>query len=54
MLVTVYQQLKDHAAMLQLQTLLSGEEWSAATLEYVAEIIQAAGYMIAPYEPKDE
>jgi hypothetical protein len=58
--MTTIQQVKDHAAMLQIQFLLSGEEWSADTLDNIAEILRHAGYTInevkepATYFERDE
>jgi len=36
----------DHEAMLAIQELLDGTEWSADTLDRIAAIVIAAGYRI--------
>ena len=38
--------MNDHEAMLAIQQELDGVEWTAETLERVAEILQQAGYRI--------
>jgi hypothetical protein len=49
--------MDDHDAMLAIQQELDGGEWTADTLERVAEILQQAGYRIRDlddHDPGDE
>ena len=38
--------MKNHTALYQIQALLSGREWTADTLESIAEIMRLAGFTI--------
>jgi hypothetical protein len=45
--------MNDHQAMLAIQQELDGVEWTADTLERVAEILQHAGYRIRDLDDSD-
>jgi hypothetical protein len=40
----------DVDALIAIQELLSGKEWSADTLEAIAAVMESAGYPILPYD----
>jgi hypothetical protein len=45
--------MTDHEAMLAIQQELDGVEWTADTLECIAEILQQAGYRIRDLDDRD-
>jgi hypothetical protein len=45
--------MNDHQAMLAIQQELDGVEWTAETLERVAEILQHAGYRVRDLDDRD-
>jgi hypothetical protein len=46
--------MSDHEAMLAIQRLMDGTEWSADTLEAIADILLAAGYTLRDYDPVED
>lgn len=45
--------MNDHDAMLAIQELLDGTEWSADTLEAIADVMLKAGYRIRDLDEVD-
>jgi hypothetical protein len=45
--------MNDHEAMLAIQQALDGVEWTADTLECIAEILLQAGYRIRDLDDRD-
>jgi hypothetical protein len=45
--------MSDHEAMLAIQQELDGTEWTAETLERIAEILQQAGYRVRDLDDRD-
>jgi hypothetical protein len=45
--------MNDHEAMLAIQQELDGVEWTADTLEHIAEILQQAGYRVRDLDDHD-
>ena len=45
--------MTDHNALLRIQELLDGVEWTPDTLEAIADIVREAGYKVRDLEDKD-